>query len=407
MPLNTSKKYLIAISNTSYYVLVTKDGSKFIKFELIQETSTSTDDNKNSVDLNNPFLNNLYILDSVNSGIGRNKNNDLFKIVILPILQRLNIRYNYIKTKDPNFISNWTSTFQLDPSATMATFLFISGDTSISEFLNSLSVQISKNKRVDINILPLALGTANALANSCGFNCPIDTLQLFLTNKLSSHFLPLYRIVFPDDSNKIFFIILSIGFHANLLHKTTLDPLYNQMGVERFQLASKDILENYNLKQHITVQYSDDKYDPSSSLLLDDFWSYFVLINVPYLEENYIPSPKSDPFKSELHVLGYLSKLSKNDLYNNIIKGYSNRVGDDIDSPNTVYKSLNKDISIKLLPIDGTCPPRYSYEICCDGLLFNLLDFKPVSNLRENIILIEFVGSNIGNYNIKSFRPFS
>ena len=140
---------------------------------------------------------------------------------------------------------------------------------------------------------------------------------------------------------------------------------------------------------------------------MDDFWSYFVLINVPYLEENYIPSPKSDSFKSELHVLGYLSKLSKNDLYNNIIKGYSNRVGDDIDSPNTVYKSLNKDISIKLLPIDGTCQPRYSYEICCDGLLFNLLDFKPVSNIRENIILIEFVGSNIGNYNIKSFRPFS
>ncbi|KAK5781280.1 uncharacterized protein PWA37_004712 [Arxiozyma heterogenica] len=406
MALNVSKKYLITISNTSYYVLVTKDGSKYIKFELVEE---KTNLNDNAMDLDNPFLNNLIVLDSIKSGIGRNKDNDLFEIVIFPILQKLNIKYNYIKTNDSQCISNWTSTFQPDTFVTMTTVFFISGDTSISEFLNSLSTQKIGIEQTYINILPLAMGTANALANSCGLNCPIVTLNLFLTNSLSSDCFPLYKVIFPDDSSKIFFIIFSMGFHANLLHKTTLDPFYSKMGVEKFQLASKYIFENYDFKIPITVKYSikNNNNDGPPLLILDDLWSYFILINVPYLEENYIPSPESDPFKSELHVLGYLSKLSKSDLYNRIMKGYSNCIGDKIDFLDTRYEPVNRDIAIKLSPVNGNCLPKYCYEICCDGLLFNLLDFEPISKTRENTIFIDFIGSRIGNYYINCFRPFS
>lgn len=404
MLLHTTKKYLITISNNSYYVLVTKNGSKYIRFELIQEKTTLNDD---VMDSDNPFLSNLVILDSIKSGIGRNKDNDLFNIVIFPILQKLNIKYTYTRTTDSQSISNWILKFQSGPSVSMTTVFFISGDTSVSEFLNSLSTQKTDKEQACINILPLAMGTANALANSCGLNCPINTLNLFLTNRLSSDYLPLYKIIFPDDSSKIFFIIFSMGFHANLLHKTTLDPLYSKMGVERFQLASKDIFDNYNFNIPITVQYSNKNNDDDDSpLLLNGFWSYFILINVPYLEENYIPSPKSDPFKSELHVLGYLSKLSKNNLYNNIMKGYSNRIGDNINSLDTRYEPLNKNISIKLSPVNRDCLPKYSYEICCDGLLFNLLDFEPVSKIRENTVFIDFIGFTIGNYHIKCFKPF-
>lgn len=406
MTLSITKKYLITISNMSYYVLVTKDGSKYIKFELVQEKSSSNDD---IMDLGNPFLNNLIILDSTKSGIGRNKDNDLFKIVIFPILQKLNIKYNYIRTDDSQFISNWASKFQSNPFVTMTTVFFISGDTSISEFVNSLSIQNNNKGQTDINILPLAMGTANALANSCGLNCPINTLNLFLTNKLSSNYLPLYRIIFPDDSSKIFFIIFSMGFHANLLHKTTLDPQYSKMGIERFQLASKDIFENYNFKIPISVQYSNENNDDdnSSLVILNDVWSYFTLINVPHLEENYIPSPKSDPFKSELHVLGYLSKLSQNDLCNNIMKGYSNRIGSNINSSDTIYQPLNRNFFIKLSTVNKDFLPKYSYEICCDGLLFNLLDFEPISKTRENTVSINFIGSRIGNYRIKCFKQLS
>lgn len=380
------KKYLITVGNVSYHVLITKDGSKLVKFQLIEEPAQESPET-----IITKQLDNLFILDSIHSGIGRNDSNNIYKIVLSPILRKLNIKHDYIPSTDSSFISKWSKRFK--DITTNTTILFISGDTSISEFINSLPKVSQRN----INILPMAMGTANALANSLKLNCPIDTFNKFLTNKLVSKNLPLYNVIFPDNSSKLFFIILSMGFHANLLHKSN-DPKYNGMGVEKFQSASKEILQNYDLNVAISIVQSNHTSTNK--------FAYFALINTPNLEEKYLPSPKSKIFQSELHLLGYLSEVSREDLVNKIMQGYSNHLNDDIETVGTIYKPLHENFDIKLPLWDGKSP-RYQYEICCDGLLYNLLDFVSVDESRKNTFSLQFVGSNIKGNNIKVLSPLS
>ncbi|CAL9727761.1 hypothetical protein MOUN0_A05490 [Monosporozyma unispora] len=384
MGMATVKKYLITIDNVSYYVLTSKDGSKLVKFELIKECATHSSEH-----INTRQFNDLYVLDSIHSGIGRNESNNIYNIVLSPILKKLEINHEYIKSTDSKFISEWAKQFKEHTKE--VTIILISGDTSVSEFINSLP-RVSKR---NINILPIAMGTANALANSLNLNCPIDTFNKLLTQKLISNELPLYNVIFPDNSSKLFFIILSLGLHANLLHKSN-DIEYNGMGVEKFQLASQEILQNYDLNQKISIV-------KACTTIINNF-AYFALINVPKLEEHYIPSPKSKLFESELHVLGYLSNLPKDTLISKIMQGYENQLNDNIESAGTIYKSLQDNFCIKLPSWDGKIP-RYKYEICCDGLLYNLLDFIPLDESRKDTLSIQFMGSNIKGNNIKVFSP--
>lgn len=379
------KKYLITVANVSYYVSISKNGSKIVKFQLIEESA-----GKSPETIVTHQLDNLFILDSTHSGIGRNDSNNIYNIVLFPILQKLNIKHQYIPSTDSNFISNWSKQFK--DVMKDVTIIFISGDTSMSEFINGLPRVSQRN----INILPLAIGTANALANSLNLNCPVDAFHNFLTNNLVSRDLPLYNVIFPDNSSKLFFIILSMGFHANLLHKSN-DPKYNGMGVEKFQDASKDILQNYELDVTISIVKSHNTPRVKK-------FAYFALINTPNLEEKYLPSPKSKIFQSELHLLGYLSDVSRDALVNKIMQGYSNHLNGDIESVGTIYEALHDNFEIKLPLWDGKSP-RYKYEICCDGLLYNLLDFVSVDESRKNILSIQFVGSSIKGNKIKVLSP--
>lgn len=398
MGVETIKKELVTIDNLGYSVLISKDGSKYVKFELVEEEGVDVALPRKVNTSDEKFI----IIDSVKSGIGRNYQNDLAKNVIIPIFNKLKIEYEYIRSTHPNFIKEFGETFNEKYNSRLVSeysVCFISGDTSISEFLNELESgkKFGTTER-NINILPLGMGTGNALANSLKLKCPVEALRLFLADKLSIHSLPLYKVIFPDDSSIIFFIILSMGFHANLLYKSN-DAKYQPMGVERFQLAAKEIMTDYKLNQTISV------IDVQDNELKNDY-SYFALINVPNLEAHYLPSTKSNIFQSELHLLGHLSSQPRDQLMEKILKGYSNKIGDEIKGGGTIYEPFEDDLTISL-PIEKNVSDmdRHKYEICCDGLLYNLLDFKASDNSRINVMKVKFEGALIGKNNIKVFYP--
>lgn len=297
------------------------------------------------------FLGKLLVIDSVHSGRGRTPNTDFAEIVVRPFFDVSETKYQLIKTTCSDSINRLAT--NLDTNCEY-TILFLSGDTSISEFLNHLP---SKHKQ--ISIFPIPLGTGNAWASSLKLKDPGRAFSYFVNGSLKSTQFPLYKAIFSEDYAVKFFIILSMGFHANLLHLCQ-KPSYQKMGVERFKKASEEILENYDLDNMITL--------PG---IISAHFSYFALINTTHLEPNYIPSPSSDPLESGLHLLGFESGLGKNELLCRVKRGYTNNVGTDIRQRGTIYINLPKTFDIM---VENSKSESRKYEICCDGQLINLLD---------------------------------
>lgn len=352
------REHLIDIDLSSYDVEFVKEASQFSSYKLVSSNLDQT--------VSSPIItfqdSDVLIIDSVCSGKGRTKSNDFYEIVMQPILSKIKLKYQYFKTDSKDSIANFAKTLSIDKNYTI---LFLSGDTSISELINNLPDTESLGNA--ISILPIPMGSGNAIASSLEFLSPIQTFKSFLTNDLVTKSFPLYKAIFPNREEVIFFIIFSMGFHANLLHLCTNHPKYSKLGVERFQLASKEILDHYDLNLHITVK---------TKLKTISFpFAYFAIINTSHLEPTYIPSPASDPLSQALHLLGYSSELSSDELVKNIMRGYNLRKNDLIAGPGIIYEQINDDFEIVVDKLSETDSPSKT-EICCDGMLYNLIDMN-------------------------------
>lgn len=297
---------------------------------------------------------NLIVIDSVFSGKGRRAETDFAGVVIEPLFRKLNVQHQFVETSSPHSIRDLASSLD---AKNQYTILFLSGDTSISEFVNHLPSSHS-----NISLVPFPMGTGNAWATSLKLTDPAVILSQFLKGSLQTHPFPLYKATFANGLSIKLFIILSLGFHANLLHLCE-EHEYQQMGVERFRIASQRILDNYALNSHVSI--------PNT---LQGSYSYFVLINTTHLEPTYIPSPQSDPLNPPLHVLAYESSLSKPEFRKRLMKGYLNTLKTDIQENGTIYKALPDSFEVY---ISDNPEERHKFELCCDGQLLNLLDLNP------------------------------
>ncbi|SSD58982.1 uncharacterized protein SCODWIG_00743 [Saccharomycodes ludwigii] len=321
------------------------------------------------------FKKDIAIIDSIQSGKGANLRGAFYENVIFPILTLLNngkntenlIKYKYFKTTSSDSMKYFarriisSKKHEGDLSSPEKTVLILSGDTSISEFLNNLPPDQTPLKQ--LNILPIPLGTANAWCNCIlKTNNPTTVFQNFLYNEYrpSTDQIPLYKVIFPGGDYIFMFIIFSMGFHANLLSLTTNDEKYKHLGIERFKLASKDILDHYDLNISIKIGGADKFCN----------YSYFALLNLPKLEENYTPSPISNPLISSLQLLGYKSSLLKkgNGLIDAILNGYNtnpNEIKNFLsNTEGVVTKSFNKDFDIEVdLPDNDK---HTKFEACVD-----------------------------------------
>ncbi|QLG74092.1 hypothetical protein HG535_0F06040 [Zygotorulaspora mrakii] len=348
--------HLVTVNGEDISVRSSRNGSCYSSFELLRAKTSD------SSELRLTAPQNLIVIDSIKSGKGRTLDNDFYSIVVKPVLDMIGYEHTVIKTKSHDTVSQIAKELNVNESHTV---IFISGDTSISEFLNNLSTKSvfnSEQGKAELCILPLPMGTGNAWASSLSHVDPVQSFGKYIRGSLTLESFPLYRAVFPDDYSIVFFIIFSLGFHANMLHACE-NPELKKMGTERFRRAAETILQNYNLDHSITVEHSVGTY------------AYFALINTPNLELEYRPSPLSDALKSELHLLGYSSNLNTKKLTAKIMQGYQNKLGDYIqEDKNVTYRSFKSNFDIILnYPKDS---PRHKFEICCDGTLINLLEHQ-------------------------------
>lgn len=363
------REHIITVGDEEFYVRSRKDGSKYTYFDL---ECSSTEHASNS-QLTLPNETNLVVLDSVNSGVGRTEQNDFYKLVIKPLLDKLAVPHELIKTTSYDSVASFSKS--LNPQENY-TILVISGDTTISEIFNNLPQGPCTRQ---LCLLPLPMGTGNAWATSLGFISPVTAFRDFLTGRCKPNRIPLYKASFPNGYSIVFFIIFSLGFHANLLHACE-DPKYATMGVEKFQIAAQTILENYDLALNISAGGITKSY------------AYFALINTPNLEATYKPSPLSNALEQELRLLGYSSRLEKSELVEKIMQGYRNKPNQDlVTNDNVIYKSIVEDFDITL-NYSPKNSPRSKFEICCDGTLHNMLDYEPTDKCESsNRIHVKFL----------------
>ena len=319
----------------------------------------------------------LVVLDSVRSGAGREPATDFYAKVMGPVLAVLSVEHEYVRTSSAASVRELAETF---PRTSETTVLVMSGDTTISEFVNALG------SGAGVTVYALPLGTANAWAHSVGLGTPAKALQAFVQGRVHAVPFPLYRARFPSGYSIRFFIVLSAGFHANLLHLCN-DERYQRLGVERFREASTEILDRYALAEHVRVRAAD------GSEQLAGLYAYFALLNTPHLEETYVPSPLSDPLLKQLHVLAFEAELSRDKLNELLMAGYSTIRGSALSAPGLVYRNLGDSFT---LSIENGASDRVANELCVDGHLLNLVDLQAPGDVFDGSIEVGVVPASFG-----------
>ncbi|SCU93501.1 LAME_0F04016g1_1 [Lachancea meyersii CBS 8951] len=371
---------LVTLNDKQYSVQVEAEDDHYLSFSLDIERAQDSGPPTFCKDLLCSDTE-IIVLDSIKSGIGRTLQSDFCANIIEPIFKELQVPTRIYRTKSSDSVGQFASTFKT--TASTAIFIFLSGDTTISEFLNCLdqtpTTANNSQKSPALWFLPLPFGTANAWATSLGIKSPVAAFGQLLQNELSPQSFPLYKASFPNANEVVFFIIFSIGFHANLLHLCKEERFHN-IGVEKFRIAAQEILQTYQLDYPLHI--------PSESSPLH--FAYFTLINTPFLEKTYMPSPSSDPLKSQLHLLGYLTSFDKTDLVEKIMRGYRNKAQDDISRDGVIYRPLEDDFDIFFGQTPDTAPST-GFEICCDGHLLNMPDLQPEGKEFDGKVNIKFL----------------
>ncbi|KAI5949927.1 hypothetical protein KGF54_005405 [Candida jiufengensis] len=318
---------------------------KSLRIELIQnEDSTfqlsesNSEKSEKDIIINsipNFLQNKVYIIDSINSGSGRLKKN-IYTEIIDPLFSLLDINHEYFKTTSPNSITDFASNFKDENS----TIIFLSGDTSINEFVNGLS---TKNK---INIYPIPCGTGNSLALSLGLTNQLQAVAHLISSTKNSP-LYTYEIELPSNSyyliqnepkSKInkplkFIVVFSWAFHASLVADSD-TPALRKFGIERFQIAAKKNLES---KQ----EYEGDL--KINNEIIKGPFAYFVITSAQKFEPTFEISPKGKILDNDLYLIAFKSGL---DIMEIMMQVYDK--GNHINNSNVIYKKIEKNDKIEL-----------------------------------------------------------
>ncbi|KAK6456715.1 ATP-NAD kinase-like domain-containing protein [Scheffersomyces xylosifermentans] len=307
----------------------------------------------------------VYVLDSVNSGTGRTEKKDLYHQILKPIFELINVDHEYIATTSASTVSEFAKS--LDGSRD-STVIFISGDTSVNEFVNNLSDKPSAK----LKLFTFPSGTGNSLALSVGLTDEIDALKKLFNSSSKVAPLNLYEVDFPKGSYFLvqdektteiegplkFLVVLSWGFHASLVADSD-TPELRKHGIERFKLAAFSNLEQEQ-KYEGHVKAGDE--------LLDGPFAYWLLTSAKRFEPTFEISPKGDILEESLYLVSFKTEESPSYIMDIMMQIYNK--GSHIDNKNVTYKKLTKDDKIVLTTTNSKSLRKRRF--CLDGSIIAL-----------------------------------
>ncbi|ODV81676.1 uncharacterized protein CANTADRAFT_44293 [Suhomyces tanzawaensis NRRL Y-17324] len=307
----------------------------------------------------------VYVVDSVKSGKGRDSKTDLYNIVLEPILTALAVDHQYVATTSADSIRQFASTL---PEGQNATVVFISGDTSISEFVNGLSGVSSGN----ITIFPIPSGTGNSLALSLGFVDELRAIQRLLQAVEKPAPLNLYDVQFPEGSYFLiqdaigpqitqplkFTVVVSWGFHAALVADSD-TPELRKNGIERFKLAAFANLQR------------EQKYEGLVSVnghRIEGPFAYWVLTSSKKFEPTFEILPEGNIFDDNLYLISFKTEESSSYIMDIMKQVYDK--GSHVHNPKVSYQKISNGDRVLLHTLNSK--NKQQRRFCVDGSIVAL-----------------------------------
>lgn len=317
-------------------------------------------------------LRTLAVIDSTVSGTHRSS--DVYFSVLAPLLKAFDLPHVYVATTGPHTIPNHASSF-----SSSSTVVFLAGDTSVHEFVNSLQPQTS-SASMTVAIIPT--GTGNAISESLGrTNGIADAIsRLFLGAPIP---LQSMKVGFGQGSTLATtgdpvsqlqsLVVTSWGFHASIVADSD-EPEARKQGAARFQVAAH---HNLTVPQDYkgTVHYRTKSWlGGSTQHKLDGPHSYVLFTFMTSLEKGFVISPKGDLSKLFLVQFNYTENNS--DRIMEIMKAAYNK-GSHTDLSDVTYHecdtaSTNEDSPIAQISITDSDPRHH--RVCVDGRIVNVKD---------------------------------
>lgn len=314
---------------------------------------------------------NVIVVDSIKSGT---RNGNIYETLLKPVLDTFEVNHQYHLTTSPTSIHEFAS--KLDVSSTV---IFLSGDTSINEFINGLPKGNAK-----LTIFPIPLGTANSLSLSLNIQNEVDAIQkLFTTKPVPFN---LYEVDFPkgsyyqiqdttaplpSDSLK-FIVVFSWGFHAALVADSD-TPEFRKFGLERFKLAA---FENLKTPQKYEGEFKLQAEGPETQIIEGPF-AYWVLTPSRKFEPTFEILPKGNILDDSLYLISFNTEEDPEGSYIMEIMGQAYDHGSHVDNKKVIYKKVlggqlttrSDDLRNRRFCLDGSIivVPKGSIEIRGSG----------------------------------------
>lgn len=333
----------------------------------------------------------LSVIESTKAG-RHSLYSSFYKAILKPLFSALGIRHSYLQTTSASSLQDYAAAADVSRPSAKLLYLFLSGDTSIFEFVNCLFPRVQDagftgSSALDVIVLPFPHGTGNALCHSLKLFNDIESIKALF--RLRPRHLPLYQLQshtklesknpslakFSQEKSIFFLVVASWCLHSTLVFESDKPEMRAKFGSERFRIAAMKILEkNPIFKAKITIQPG------GKSLSYDDacgFWSsvtpktsskqvldlsYFLLAGVSNFEKTFMISPQSVVAEDRLHLLA-IPHIPADDIMALMNAAYDS--GKHIRDNRVYYSPLEKSSSLEL-SISDEMDPSLS-TICLDG----------------------------------------
>ncbi|GEQ70570.1 hypothetical protein JCM33374_g4248 [Metschnikowia sp. JCM 33374] len=338
----------------------------------------------------------VYVLDSTKSGPElRTIDTSVYGRIIRPLFEDVfKVKHTYVATTSSTSIEEFSST--LESTGKPILMIIIAGDTSVGEFVNSLS----KKSSGKIKVFVVPAGTGNSLALSLGITDEAKAIQrLFLHTDENVSPFHLYEAKFPEGSfllqntgrqkpllgPVLFVVVASWAFHASLVADSDTEEM-RKHGINRFKVAAH---ENLTRRQEyngiLTIEGEKNK-----KIVHKGPFAYLVITPSQKFEPTFTISPKGDIFNSDLYVIGfqtendesYILEIMK-EVYNEGAHTKDERVFyDQVDNQSTIAVTLGRNQSLE------------TRRFCIDGAVVVVPDNE------ENILRVGYHGSKVAGWDI-------
>lgn len=312
---------------------------------------------------------NVYVIDSVRSGTGRQTTNGVYVDILKPLLDYLDLSHLYLETKSRTSIAEFARKLE----GKHVTVIIIGGDTSINEFINGLN---PGEGLINFGVIPA--GTGNSLSLALGSTSLADSIKrIFSGNRqqlqvYSTQFPEGLYLLYPDGSQLVikkkldFLVVTSWAFHAALVADSDTEKL-RKLGIERFQIAAQ---QNLSRKQeyHARIRIGDNVFDGP--------FAYVVTTPSQRFEPQFVILPEGNIADDSFYLVAFKTEDDNNYIMDIMKKVYDG--GRHIGDPRVIYEKVSagsevvleidnaSDISQRRFCVDGAIavlPERDSHEV--------------------------------------------